>query len=171
MRFRDVRSVLRFLIVVIICLAILGGIIRVFKYFIPEIGVTNAALIAFAGTILAAVIKSYFDRLAQIESERRREKQKNYDELISAIGKFVRDPAGSNDDFSTIHLKSWIYGNNEVVYYTKKLIDINRSDDLKEFNAALELLLHSMRDEIGLDPIRHRIGNVFPTATKTNRGT
>lgn len=167
----NLTAILRFLIAIILSLAILGGIIRLINYFLPTIGTDHAALIAFGGAILAAILKSYFDRAAQIETEKRKEKQRNYDELLGSIAKFIRDPKNSNDDFSTIHLKSWIYGNEEVVRLTRELIEINRGTDLSSMPKKIEILLRTMRTDIGLTPIddKFEIINVFKA--ESVRGT
>lgn len=146
-------STLKFIGVLFFGLLIAAGIAKLALIIVPGITTTIAALIAFGGTILAALIKNYFDRASLIESELRKEKQKNYDELISAIGKFIRDPKLSNDDFLTIHLKSWIYGTEKVTKLTKELVEYNRGSDFENLNITLEQLLRTMRNDVGLENV------------------
>lgn len=171
----NVVSILKFVGVLLLGLLIAFGIAKLAQIIIPGITTTIAALVAFGGTILAVLIKNYLDRASLIESELRKEKQKNYDELISSIGIFIRDPKSRNDDFLTIHLKSWIYGTEEVTKLTKELVEYNRGSDFEKLNDTLEKLLRAMRKDVGLENIdqKFKMINAFISSKKIEdiRGT
>ena len=148
---------------------ILVLIVKVALIILEGLDKTFAAVIGFTGVILTAIINNYFTKVNQIESNNRIEKQKNYDELISSIGKYLRDPNKSNDDFQTIHHKSWIYGSEDVVKQTAELIKINRDDELEKFDKELEKLIRLMRKDTGLSNIDAEF--IIPYPERKIRGT
>ena len=126
------------------------------------------AMIALIGTLLAAIVNNYYIKSRQLETEKRLEKKKNYDELLTSIGKYIRQPETTNDEFQTIHIKTWIYGNVQVIKLTQELIRINRESKLEEFNKILTNLIIEIRKDIGGSEIKNlEIDNPF----KASRGT
>ena len=77
-----------------------------------------------------------------------KEKQKNYEQLISHIGQLIKNPKAIGNEFAKVHLQSWVVGSPDVILKTKTLM---KADNAEKKNKALTDLLFAMRKDLGLD--------------------
>jgi len=70
----------------------------------------------------------------ELNLQRQKEKQKNYEKLLSAMAGFIRDPS-DRDAWDSIHLYSWVIGSEGVI---------------RKAQESLKSLLDEMRIDVGL---------------------
>jgi signal transduction histidine kinase len=120
-----------------------AAVIYAFVYAPSQFLQFAGALVAAAATILVAILTHAFSALREQTLEQQKQKQKNYTELLSNIGKYIRTPAATRDAFETIHLQSWIVGSPEVILATQNFLATPTAK-------TLDKLLLAMRSDIGL---------------------
>ncbi len=112
------------------------SLINAFSNFAP-------AIIAGIASVYVALINHNLTQQREIRLQHQKEKQKNYEKLLSVTADFIRDPE-NREIWDTIHLYSWVVGSQNVIKKTKEFT--KKIDD-----SSLKSLLDSMRKDIGLD--------------------
>ncbi|MCG8426598.1 MAG: hypothetical protein MI754_04480 [Chromatiales bacterium] len=113
------------------------------------------AIIAALTTIYVALLNHAMSSQRELNLQRQKEKQKNYEKLLSAMAGFIRDPS-DRDAWDSIHLYSWVIGSEGVI---KKAQEFTKTNDEK----SLKSLLDEMRIDVGLPMTdRELMPSVFP---------
>lgn len=101
------------------------------------------AVIGGMAMILVAIVTHALTSIREQRLELQRQKQQNYAALLDRLVPFVRAPKVKGDEFTSIHLYSWVVGSPEVVVQTKIFIDRRTEEGLRH-------LLLAMRQDVGL---------------------
>lgn len=102
---------------------------------VREISTANGASAEGRGHALTSL------REQRIEIQRQR--QNNYASLLEKLASFVRNPDKETDNFTKVHLYSWVVGSAEVVESTTEFMKKPSRDSLTK-------LLRAMRKDVGL---------------------
>jgi DNA topoisomerase VI subunit B len=125
-----------------------------------------AAIIAAAAVVIGGILTHYLTQRREQENEQKRALMTNYIEILDRIDKLIRE-RGKNDNFSNIHLQTWVVGSPAVVEKSKALLKAARGEPKTDLRAALEGLVKAMRKDVGLqDEIATSLEGVYSyTAT------
>lgn len=144
--------------VLILWVFVLAGVaLALFLFSNPQI---LAAIISAAALIFGGILTHYFTQIREQGITQQRRMQENYLELLDIIDVIIRKPDAPNDDFSKIHLQSWVVGSPRVIQFTSDLLE---QRDPLERKATLEKLLKEMRKDLGLSRTTKKLGPIFPT--------
>lgn len=113
------------------------------------------AIIAALATIYVALLNHSMTSQRELNLQRQKEKQKNYEKLLSAMAGFIRDPS-DRDAWDSIHLYSWVIGSEGVIRKAQEFTYRNDEESLKR-------LLDEMRIDVGLPKTHDKLmPSVFP---------
>lgn len=101
------------------------------------------AIIAALATIYVALLNHFLAAERELRMQQQREKQKNYEKLLSVAAELVRDPE-NKDIWDTVHLYSWVVGSENVIRKTQAFTEQRNEKSLRS-------LLVEMRKDIGLE--------------------
>lgn len=108
-----------------------------------------AVAVSGLGTgVILAYVKYVFDLRKDRQQRESLAKQRNYKELLSKIGDFVRDSEGADDAIVSAHLGSIAFGDKTVIAATNKFMG-KISEDTATDN--LLYLLKTIRSKSGLE--------------------
>ena len=129
---------------------------------IQALGNVIAAVISALAVLVGAILTHALTAIRDQRNKQLSEKQKNYSRLINNINEIVWNPQVTSDNFSMIHLESWIVGSSEVVKLTQSLLEAKTRGERR---AAIKALLTQMRSEVGLSKLDASINlnDVFKT--------
>lgn len=100
------------------------------------------AIIAALATIYVALLNHALTEQRELRLQQQKEKQKNYEKLLSAMAGFIRNPR-DRDAWDSIHLYSWVIGSEGVIKYAQEFTEKKDEESLKK-------LLNEMREDVGL---------------------
>jgi hypothetical protein len=150
-------------------LGILGGIAYIAIQFASWIGGQPQvfAAIVSAGALLAgAVLTHYFTQRREQQNEQQRALRDNYMAILDRLDKQIRG-AGADDDFSNIHLQTWVVGSPKVIEMTKNVLKAARGEEGFELRATLEGLANAMRKDVGLAEVGTKLEEVYKSKPST----
>jgi hypothetical protein len=107
-----------------VAIAVLWGIILIVLIDAVVVGIRDTldatskivvAVIGGAVTLGAAILTHALTVLREQRLEVQRQKQLNYAALVEKLASFVRNPKTQIDEFTKVHLYSWVVGSSEVV--------------------------------------------------------
>ena len=101
------------------------------------------AIIGATAILLGAIVTHALTSLREQRIEIQRQRQENYGKLLEKLATFVRDPKKEADEFTKVHLYSWVVGSAEVVESTTEFMKKRSKDNLRK-------LLLAMRNDVGL---------------------
>ena len=121
------------------------------KALITAVGDTLVALIGGAFVLIGGIWTHALTRLREQQLEQQRDMHRNYRRLLDNIEKVIRNPEVSSDDFSKVHLESWMVGSEDVIRNTQLLI---KARDKRARKKALKELVFAMRRDVGLPVVK-----------------
>jgi hypothetical protein len=122
-------------------------------------GQVFAAVVSGGALLLGGILTHTLTQFREQRLSQRQRMQENYAKLLEKVGTIIRDPENLSDDFSTIHLESWVVGSPQVIQKTKELLNATDEGARK---AALQALVYAMRADMGLQTTNETLGKVFP---------
>ena len=123
---------------------------------VEAFGTAVAAIISGAVLLLGAILTHALTQLREQRMVQQREMQRNYSAVLSRIGDVIRR-SGASDEFSQVHLESWVLGSDEVVDATQRVLKATPAERVE----ALEALVKAMRKDVGLPKIDRKLEIVF----------
>jgi hypothetical protein len=117
---------------------------------VQAMGSVLAATITGAVVLLGAILTHTLTELREQRMTQQREMQRNYSTILTNIADVIRKPSSTSDDFSRVHLESWVLGSRDVIRATQALLE---SKDPGARRAALEELVLAMRRDVGLPAV------------------
>ena len=145
-------------------IAIVATLVSSVYMVVSALGDVLAATLGAAGTLAAAILSHALTDIREQRLVRQERMQSNYSSLIVNIGELIRNPNLPTDEFSTVHLSSWVVGSPEVIRATQHLLT---AQNRRCRRTALEELLAAMRVDLGqLTPVGLTLDHVFPQMNK-----
>jgi hypothetical protein len=151
-------------IAIIVLWAVIVLVIALVAYNAPvpliqAAGQVFAAVVSGGALLLGGILTHTLTQMREQRLIQRQRMQDNYAKLLAKIGDVIRKPENPSDEFSTIHLESWVVGSPEVIQETKNLLAANTDQSRKD---ALQALVYAMRRDTGLTKTNETLGVVFP---------
>jgi len=134
----------------IVFLIALGGVVYTIVIAVKGLLDLTVAIVGAAATLGGAIVTHSLTLHRDQLDAQRRLKQENYLQLLNQIDDVIRYPRRPSDNFSKIHLASWISGSEKVVLATQELLDASDPEARLRF---LNQLVLAMRKDIGLDKL------------------
>ena len=118
------------------------------------------AIISATTLIFGGILTHTLTQIREQRLQQERLMQENYKAVIEKIDEVIRKTSYTSDDFSKVHLVTWMVGSVDVIRSTQLLMQA--SEPAKKGSALNEMVI-AMRKDIGLSPTPKdlTISNVF----------
>ena len=124
------------------------------------------AVVAASAGIMTAVVSHSLQRLRELELERLRKREDNYANIVQKLAEFLRDPDGKMDDFTSLHLLTWVVGSPDVVRLTRGFMRERHHERLDMLLIAMRRDLHMSEEGLQSLSTKGLIGTVVHEPTR-----